>query len=100
MLRNVSITASIRTEPDGADIYIKDYLALDQEWELLGRAPITNALLPLSQLRWRIVKDGWETSERAGVCDREPSVRPGAAWGGHGRDGARAVGKLQVRQHH
>jgi dienelactone hydrolase len=75
LLGRISITANIRTEPDGADVYVKDYLAVDRDWEHLGRAPLLNVLLPVGQLRWKIEKPGWETSEQAGfVLDEQRFV--------------------------
>ena len=81
LLRRISITSTIRTEPEGADVYIKDYLCADQEWEHLGKSPILNTLLPFIQLRWRIAKPGWETAEGAGFFLEEQRfvLRPAGA---------------------
>jgi formylglycine-generating enzyme required for sulfatase activity/dienelactone hydrolase len=71
LLGRISVATSIRTEPDGADVYVKDYLSVDRDWEHLGKAPILNVLLPLGQLRWKVEKSGWETSDKAGFVLEE-----------------------------
>jgi pimeloyl-ACP methyl ester carboxylesterase len=50
-------------EPAGADVYFKDYVDVDGAWDLLGRIPIKDARVPVGELRWRIVKDGFEAAE-------------------------------------
>jgi len=50
-------------EPAGADVYFKDYVDVDGTWDLLGRIPIKDARVPVGELRWRIVKDGFEAAE-------------------------------------
>ena len=82
LLRRISITSTIRTEPEGADVYIKDYLSADQEWEHLGTSPVLNTLLPFIQLRWRIAKPGWETAEGAGFFLEEQRFVLGPAGAG------------------
>jgi len=73
LLRSISISATIRSEPEGAEIYVKDYLAVDEDWELLGRSPIQNTVLPMAQLRWKVERAGSRTLEAAGfVMDGQP----------------------------
>ena len=52
-------------EPVGADVYFKDYTDVDGAWLLVGRVPITGARFPQGELRWRLVKDGFDTAEGA-----------------------------------
>ena len=64
--RIYAIPASIRTSPSGADIYIKDYVAVDAPWDFVGKSPIAELWAAHDQTyRIRIVKDGFETVEQA-----------------------------------
>jgi hypothetical protein len=67
MLRNlwpkISWVPSIRTIPEGADVYVKNYSATNRAWEYLGRSPIDHIKIPLGSLRWQIKKDGFQTLE-------------------------------------
>lgn len=51
------------SEPVGADVYFKDYTDSDGPWEQVGRIPLKDARIPLGELRWRLVKDGFDTTE-------------------------------------
>jgi serine/threonine protein kinase/dienelactone hydrolase len=55
-----SLNINIKTEPPGADIYMKEYKAPDSEWEYLGVSPIENIRLPIGIFRWKIEKEGYE----------------------------------------
>ncbi len=59
-----ALSVSLRTTPDGADVYYTDYLDVDDpKWEYLGRAPIDSALVPTDRyLRWRVDKPGFEAA--------------------------------------
>jgi len=56
-----SLNINIKTEPPGADIYMKEYKAPDSEWEYLGVSPIEKIRMPIGILRWKIEKEGYET---------------------------------------
>lgn len=56
-----SLNINIKTEPLGADIYMKEYKAPGSEWEYLGVSPIENIRLPIGVFRWKIEKQGYET---------------------------------------
>jgi len=56
-----SLNTNIKTEPPGADIYMKEYNAPDSEWEFLGVSPIENIRLPIGIFRWKMEKEGYET---------------------------------------
>ena len=65
---DVSDEISIETIPVGADVYMKEYSAVDSEWEYLGKSPIEQATVPRGLKRWRV--------ERAGFADLEGAFRP------------------------
>jgi serine/threonine protein kinase len=54
---------SIITNPPGADIFFKDYSAIDSKWEYLGASPLENIRFPFGVYRWQIKKEGFETGE-------------------------------------
>ena len=56
-----SMNINIRTEPPGAEIYMKEYDTPDSEWEYLGVSPIENVRLAIGIFRWRIEKEGYDT---------------------------------------
>jgi serine/threonine protein kinase/dienelactone hydrolase len=56
-----SLNINIKTEPPGADIYMKEYDTPDSEWEYLGVSPIENVRLPFGFLRLKMEKEGYET---------------------------------------
>jgi dienelactone hydrolase len=60
------LPATIRTEPAGADLYLKGYGEPDAEWLYMGRSPLENMRGPLGYYRWRAVKEGFATFEGAG----------------------------------
>jgi len=55
-----SLNINIKTEPPGADIYMKEYKAPGIEWEYLGVSPIEAIRLPVGIFRWKIEKEGYE----------------------------------------
>ena len=62
--RIYALPASIRTSPSGADVYIKDYAAVDAPWEFVGKSPVAELWAAHTQTyRVRIVKAGFETVE-------------------------------------
>jgi len=56
-----SLNVNIKTEPPGADIYVKEYKTPDSEWEYLGVSPIENVRLPFGFVRFKMEKEGYET---------------------------------------
>ncbi len=56
-----SLTINIKTEPPGANIYMKEYKTPDREWKYLGVSPIEKIRLPIGVFRWKIEKEGYET---------------------------------------
>ncbi len=61
LLSKCSLNINIKTEPHGADIYMKEYDTPDSEWEYLGISPIEDIRLPIGIFRWKIEKEGYET---------------------------------------
>ena len=60
-----TVQMSVRTEPEGAEVFIKEYGDASTDWTSLGHTPIETIRLPNDVLRWKFVKDGYEVVERA-----------------------------------
>jgi len=58
---NYSLKINIKTEPPGANIYMKEYDNPEGEWELLGDSPIEDLRMPIEIFRYKIEKEGYET---------------------------------------
>ena len=56
-----SLRIDIKTEPPGAKIYMKEYMAPASEWTYLGVSPIEKIRVPVGIFRWKMEKDGYET---------------------------------------
>jgi serine/threonine protein kinase len=56
-----SLKINIKTEPPGADIFVKKYDSPDSEWQYLGVSPLENVRLHIGIFRWKIEKQGYET---------------------------------------
>ena len=56
-----SFKVTIKTDPPGAKISMKDYMAPESEWAYLGVSPIEKMRLPIGIFRWKLEKDGYET---------------------------------------
>jgi serine/threonine protein kinase/dienelactone hydrolase len=57
--------ASIRTNPPGADAYVKEYTDINGPWAYFGKTPLENLRLPSAHWRWKFTKSGYETVEVA-----------------------------------
>ncbi len=52
---------NIISEPEGADIFYKEYSNVEEEWILLGTTPLVNIEMPNRTLfRWKLEKQGYE----------------------------------------
>jgi len=61
-----SVTASIATDPPGADVYVRPYDQPDAEWSLLGQSPVDAARMPLyTGVQIRVEKEGYDSREVA-----------------------------------
>ena len=69
----ISKVYSITTIPTGADIFCREYTAMDKPWQYLGRSPLENITLPQGTYHWKIEKDGYVMQEC--VTDRSINVR-------------------------
>lgn len=63
LLNQCSREVTVDSDPDGAAVYFKDYLDTTGGWVLLGTTPVRGERLPISYLRLRFVKDGYQTRE-------------------------------------
>ena len=59
----ITAEASVRSDPPGAQVEIKDYLTPDAPWTVLGTTPLEKVRLPWGYSRVRISKPGYETFE-------------------------------------
>ena len=55
----ISLDASIETDPPGAEVLFRDYATPDSDWQSLGQTPIVNRRLPLGLFVWSIRLDGY-----------------------------------------
>jgi dienelactone hydrolase len=60
-LERCSERISIRTEPPGATVHMRELFAADQQWRPLGVTPIEKVRLPAGLFWWRFEKPGYET---------------------------------------
>lgn len=63
--KTISTKISFVTEPAGATVSYKPYSDVNAPWRLLGTTPVLAARVPVTMMRWRIEKDGYETREIA-----------------------------------
>jgi formylglycine-generating enzyme required for sulfatase activity len=56
---------TLATQPEGAEVAIKNYLNVDSQWEMLGNTPFQDVRLPAGYYRARIVKAGYMPLEVA-----------------------------------
>jgi eukaryotic-like serine/threonine-protein kinase len=59
----VSRLVSIRTTPQGAGVYMKDYDTVASDWTYLGTSPLDSVRIPPGLFRWRVEKSGFATVE-------------------------------------
>jgi len=60
-LSKVTVNISIKTDPPGAKVYMREYKAPESAWEYLGVSPINRIRLPVGFFRWKLEKEGYET---------------------------------------
>ena len=63
---------SVITTPSNADLFFKEYSAIDSPWEYLGKSLMENIRFPEGVYRWKIEKEGFETREF--VVDRSLNI--------------------------
>ncbi|MEK7408415.1 MAG: bifunctional serine/threonine-protein kinase/formylglycine-generating enzyme family protein [Acidobacteriota bacterium] len=59
------IRQAVRTDPPGAEVYVKGYLNVHASWIYLGKSPIESARIPRGHDRWKVAKEGFEPVEGA-----------------------------------
>lgn len=62
----IASTVSMATDPEGAEVFWKDYDYPDATWRSAGTTPIKDARFPRGYLRMEIRKEGYQTIEYAG----------------------------------
>jgi len=71
-MRNDSWQRSIlKTEPEGAQVFLKQYLDVRGEWLPLGKSPV-DVRIPLAYYRWKIEKEGFAPVEIAAPTRLDP----------------------------
>jgi formylglycine-generating enzyme required for sulfatase activity/dienelactone hydrolase/predicted Ser/Thr protein kinase len=60
---DISLEISVHTNPEGADVYMKEYRADDRAWQYIGSSPIEHLKIPFGTLRWKFAKHGYGTLE-------------------------------------
>jgi eukaryotic-like serine/threonine-protein kinase len=61
----ISRAITIHSQPEGADVYMRDYNSGEDAWQHVGRTPIEGLRVPWSFFRWRFQKQGYVTAELA-----------------------------------
>jgi eukaryotic-like serine/threonine-protein kinase len=65
LVSSFTVPVSIQTNPSGASVYVRTYSATDEDWTLLGKSPLENVRVPWGYLRWKIMKQGFESIQVA-----------------------------------
>jgi eukaryotic-like serine/threonine-protein kinase len=65
LMKRVSATPTVLTDPSGASVWVKPYLEREAPWQRIGETPIRDVRLPLAGLRWRVEKAGFTSIRRA-----------------------------------
>ena len=60
---DISLEISVQTNPEGADVYMKEYQADDNAWRYYGSSPIEHLRIPFGMLRWKATKPGYDILE-------------------------------------
>ena len=74
LFRECSFPVDIDSEPPGAKVFLKDYMAPEAEWSYLGVTPIKKIRLPIGIFRWKMEKEGYETVLAAASTWGGPSL--------------------------
>ncbi|WP_019671195.1 SUMF1/EgtB/PvdO family nonheme iron enzyme [Eudoraea adriatica] len=62
----IAFNVSMETDPEGAEVFWKDYHTPDATWRSAGTTPIKDVRFPRGYLRMEIRKEGYQTIEYAG----------------------------------
>jgi hypothetical protein len=61
LMSQVSLEVAVRTDPPGANVFVKEYGQPEDEWTFVGISPVGNHRLPIGFFRWKLEKEGYET---------------------------------------
>jgi formylglycine-generating enzyme required for sulfatase activity/dienelactone hydrolase len=61
LISQCSANIDIMTEPEGAKVYVKEYIHPDTTWSFLGITPLKNFRVPIGIFRWKVEKEGYDT---------------------------------------
>ncbi len=61
----ISRVLTIHSQPEGAEVYLREYNSEEGAWQYLGRTPIQQRRVPWAFFRWRIEKPGYVTANLA-----------------------------------
>ena len=59
-LARCGMKISVKTEPPGARIFMKEYKTPEGEWNFLGVTPFEDIRVPFGFFRWKFEKEGYE----------------------------------------
>ena len=65
-IRAVARTATIDSEPSGAEVFYRPYGRPDEAWRPLGRTPIKEARVPRGLQHWKAEMNGFDVAEDVG----------------------------------
>ncbi len=72
LFSKISFNMSVKTQPPGAKVYMKEYKAPDSEWKYVGVSPLEKIRVPIAIFRWKLEKEGYETVLAASTtCDED-----------------------------
>ncbi|HUU36935.1 MAG TPA: protein kinase [Candidatus Desulfaltia sp.] len=67
-----SRTVSIRSEPPGSSVYLKDYSAVELKWQPCGQTPIDHLRVPRGRYRLKMAREGFTESVTAFIPEDGP----------------------------
>ena len=61
LIKQTSVNINITSDPPGAEIFYKIYNQPENNWISLGVTPLESIQMPVTAVRWQIVKQGFDT---------------------------------------
>ena len=65
LIARSSLLVNISSNPAGASVYMKKYSQPEADWTWVGETPLAGLRLPVGIFRWKIEKEGFNTSVAA-----------------------------------
>lgn len=62
LIARSSLLVNISSNPAGASVYMKKYSQPEADWAWVGETPLADLRLPVGIFRWKIEKEGFNTS--------------------------------------